>query len=384
MSNRRKSYYDTTNNSNCVGYEDEQTWTLLGDTDDHPRVSNKISRPEKRFKSSNVSVNDVPFAVDFSQSGGTGGGGLLQSGPILRRARDANAHQDQIGSNTYRDQANLSRGPEASRFVPSNSFQPVYHGDSHESSRLTCNPFSNSQAIDLSQINDCSKSQSDYLYYSIQPNDTLHSISVRYSCPVASIKRLNNIWSDQEFFARSRLKLPVGKFGLLSDVIGDQVDTEHNDGSKPEGSVVTNDIRDRSADEIPTKQGSCGIPDRSLYVNQGIDVFKRESEQSGIGTSNMFNNLDKIIAKGRTDALSYEAHANEIMEALVQGGNIICDDPHLVSARREAETLLNDMSDSDLSYSGLILFIFIVCLICPLAYVIYLEESHHLESNKIS
>lgn len=196
-----------------------------------------------------------------------------------------------------------------------------------------------------------SQQPTEYIYYTLQPSDTLHNISVRFSCPLAEIRRLNQLYSDQDFYAFTKLKLPVGRLRLITDLI----------------EPATNHV-------APIQPTSPTLIHTSLDEQQGGDQI--------------FKNVDTRIESARKAASSYENHASEIMQSLAQGGNLVADDdecnkldPRRI-AQREAETLLNDMTDYGLSYNGLILFVFIVCLICPLAYVIYLEETQHHEINK--
>ncbi|TRY79173.1 hypothetical protein TCAL_16102 [Tigriopus californicus] len=43
----------------------------------------------------------------------------------------------------------------------------------------------------------------------IQAGETLHTISLKYNIPVAELKRVNNLFQDNEFFALQSLKLPL-------------------------------------------------------------------------------------------------------------------------------------------------------------------------------
>lgn len=215
---------------------------------------------------------------------------------------------------------------------------------SHETSSET----SYSRTIELSHSD--RSVNSDFVYYTVQPGDTLQNLSVKFSCPVASIKRLNYIWTDQEFHAKSKLKLPVGKFRLITEAIDQQ-----------------------SPFYFQEQQ------------SQSLDTTAELDHDSDV----VFKALDKNIERAKAATRSYDANAKAIMKTLAEGGNIVHDINHNSDpsnlARMEAETLLIDMSDGGLSYSCLILFMFIFCLICPLAIVIYLEETtlHSHEPNKI-
>ena len=49
----------------------------------------------------------------------------------------------------------------------------------------------------------------------IQPSDSLVSLSIKYKVPIAELKRVNNILTDQGFFALKKIKIPVKPFSLI-------------------------------------------------------------------------------------------------------------------------------------------------------------------------
>ena len=49
----------------------------------------------------------------------------------------------------------------------------------------------------------------------IQPSDNLASLSLKYRVPIAEIKRVNNILTEQGFYALKRIKIPVKPYSLL-------------------------------------------------------------------------------------------------------------------------------------------------------------------------
>ena len=53
----------------------------------------------------------------------------------------------------------------------------------------------------------------------VQPGDTLAKLSLKYSIPVAELKRVNNILSDQYFYALKRIKIPVRTASLLTELL---------------------------------------------------------------------------------------------------------------------------------------------------------------------
>lgn len=53
----------------------------------------------------------------------------------------------------------------------------------------------------------------------IQEGDTLNAVALQYCCTVADIKRVNNLISDQDFFALRSIKIPVKKFSSLTETL---------------------------------------------------------------------------------------------------------------------------------------------------------------------
>ena len=65
----------------------------------------------------------------------------------------------------------------------------------------------------------------------IQPSDTLLSLSLKYNVPIAELKRVNNILTDQGFYALKRIKIPVKPYSLLlPDVHGSERGQNNNNG----------------------------------------------------------------------------------------------------------------------------------------------------------
>ena len=64
----------------------------------------------------------------------------------------------------------------------------------------------------------------------IQPGESLTSISLKYNVHVAELKRVNNLLTENEFFALKRIKIPVKPSSLLTELLPNQTQG-NNDGS---------------------------------------------------------------------------------------------------------------------------------------------------------
>lgn len=73
-----------------------------------------------------------------------------------------------------------------------------------------------------------SQSPDQTIQCDIQPSDTLLSLSLKYNVPLAELKRVNNILSDQGFYALKRIKIPVRPHSLLLPDVHDRRNRNNN------------------------------------------------------------------------------------------------------------------------------------------------------------
>lgn len=116
---------------------------------------------------------------------------------------------------------------------------PNNHPNNHQTNQR--NPFNNLENHhDLSTVNDpkyelkqrgnnngaAARPQAtnkddaiELVEYCIKPNDSLLSISLSCNCSVEELKRVNRLINDREFYGLRFIKIPVRKYGLLSEVL---------------------------------------------------------------------------------------------------------------------------------------------------------------------
>lgn len=278
--------------------------------------------------------------------------------------------------------------------------------------------------------------------YSLKPGDTLQNLSVRFACPIASIKRLNNIISDQEFYGLSSIKLPVGKLGVIQETLETSksnqdfpgiysddllaiVNNDNNNSARfnpahdhdgnPTGKIITKSMKTATAistHDTINEMNSCHVlptimnqamqskssrqpttktqPDLTITKDNHIttsshsnneitSLYSNQPDRSN-SLESIYKDLDKSVARAKLAAEFIEQKATDLVQTITENestqtklddNNISENNPSIRSIQQIEEGL----TDLGLSVHGLILFIFIICLIGPLAYVIYLEET---------
>ena len=104
----------------------------------------------------------------------------------------------------------------------------------------------------------------------IQPADTLLSLSLKYNVPIAELKRVNNILTDQGFYALKRIKIPVRPYSLLLPDV-------HERGRNNNGWVVENSKNSPTLSSNLSSRVSTGCS--SPYSELGEEEVEGEQQQ---------------------------------------------------------------------------------------------------------
>ncbi|GFU04857.1 lysM and putative peptidoglycan-binding domain-containing protein 3 [Nephila pilipes] len=193
--------------------------------------------------------------------------------------------------------------------------------------------------------------RSELLYLKIEEGDTLQSISIKYQCPIADIKRANNIMSSQEFYGLKHLKIPVKKHSLLTEILTASPETNFNSTivEETDPSVHTINIGIGAAGRCPSPQDSAAF-------------FKRMDED-----------LVKIMLSTNTQKESLEAAAVALTTPQIQP---LVKDPY-------------NTVDCGIQWNYLLLIMLIIVVVIPAAVALYMymrtsHEPQHAYTNDSS
>lgn len=181
---------------------------------------------------------------------------------------------------------------------------------------------------------------SELLYLKIEEGDTLQSISIKYQCPIADIKRANNIMSTQEFYGLKLLKIPVKKHSLLTEILTASPETKSSSTiiEETDPSIHTINIGIGAAGRCPSPQDSAAF-------------FKRMDED-----------LVKIMLSTNTQKESLEAAAVALTTPQIQP---LVKDPY-------------NTVDCGIQWNYLLLIMLLIVIVIPaaVALYIYMRSSH--------
>jgi hypothetical protein len=182
-----------------------------------------------------------------------------------------------------------------------------------------------------SLLSDCNRKETtEYIYYDIQEGDTLHGICLRYACSVSQVKRLNRLMTDQDFHGLTRLKLPLGKFGLLEDLLQQRDQTRHKSSPGSALSVTTR-----------TNQ-------QAITIEDNEDLLRKD----------IFEDLDSDVERAKAAAADFEKRVAADYDKLEEVA-------HLPEFPKE---------NLGLSLKKLLILILFACLVIYLVYNLSIDD----------
>lgn len=187
--------------------------------------------------------------------------------------------------------------------------------------------------------------QEQTLEAEIRPNDTLASLSLRFNCTVADIKRLNKIHNDNEIFALKIIRVPLTAQNVLIDTLPKVHKSGTNSPKSPSGEMHSKIIHEEKLDE------------KLLIASVSNAVIAKPE-----------NAVDRPIT-GEVDAEDLSDLSEPLLVERQFRGY-----PMAIRAPKNDFLSFNG-SDCDLNWFLLLIFILALCVIVPLIYV-YLVYEH--------
>ncbi|XP_048360477.1 lysM and putative peptidoglycan-binding domain-containing protein 3 isoform X1 [Sphaerodactylus townsendi] len=133
----------------------------------------------------------------------------------------------------------------------------------------------------------------------IQEGDTLNAIALQYCCSVADIKRLNNLITDQDFFALRSIKIPVKKFSVLTET---HCFTKSRQVSRSASTSHSADFPDATHT----------LENTTETVGNFLKVVDRDIEQIVKCNATKRENLNEVVSALSTQQPSFEAEGKPI------------------------------------------------------------------------
>lgn len=135
--------------------------------------------------------------------------------------------------------------------------------------------------------------------------ETLQSIALKYGCRTSELKRLNNLIRDQDFYALTVIKVPVKRFGLLTELIEEEKEAKKLSKVPKDSSDV---LEVMEANEINEDEDEIDDSDsRSLLIRKVSirDAFGTQSRDAASFLQKMDSDIHNIISstKLRMDSL---------------------------------------------------------------------------------
>ncbi|XP_046373576.1 lysM and putative peptidoglycan-binding domain-containing protein 3-like [Haliotis rufescens] len=201
------------------------------------------------------------------------------------------------------------------------------------------------------------ESEPSFFDKELSEGDTLQKIALQYSCPVSELKRINNLIRDQDFYALRKIKVPIRRYGVLSEIIEEEkkkkpretFSTELNSASYMEetGPLLENYDDPESSHDLSDPDTQMKII-RTLSIRDNINSQSREAE-------NFLKSMDKDLSKMKKS----RGDRNSLDEVI----SVLTNKTFYPLERRKSQAY--NGADCGMSYRTIIATVIVLCIVIP-------------------
>ncbi|XP_072051042.1 lysM and putative peptidoglycan-binding domain-containing protein 3-like [Amphiura filiformis] len=195
----------------------------------------------------------------------------------------------------------------------------------------------------------------------ILPTDSLQLFSLQYGCPMSEIKRINNLINDQDFHARTKIKLPVRLHGLLQE-------EDEEKRRRPEAFKTSADALTTSVESLDEPTSPSGDESYDEHMYRTISIRMKDESDKRKFLKRMDKDLQKICEQTKTSKDSLDEVTKELTT------------PRFYPLRNSGNSKwLSEIHCEDISWKYLVLIIILVIAGSAVAVVAFLTYMKHEE-----
>lgn len=231
-------------------------------------------------------------------------------------------------------------------------------------------------------------SEPAYVQHQVINGDTIQSLSIKYACPISELKRVNHLIRDQDLFGLKHIKVPVKKYGIISETCeqnnlsADATQSassqknctdRHNESRSKHGETWTDVAEENHLHLIDTVDSDCNLsdPDTQRRVIQTLsirDMMQSQTKEAEEFLRNMDRDLEILRESTRTNRHSLDEVISVLTNKSIQPLN------------KGSSRLLcaGEGADCGLRYKNIVLVVLSIAVIVPLLLLLYFKYIMHM------
>lgn len=187
-----------------------------------------------------------------------------------------------------------------------------------------------------------------YVEHQIKDGDSLQKLSLIYRCPVAELKRVNRLFSNQEFYALKKVRIPVKNYSILTEILPTAECSNGNSGI--DGQAI-----------------------RTFHIGIGKVLNGEERTEAAA----FLKKMDEDLVRIRESTKLYKDSLEEVTETLTS--------PQFKPLVDKTKEECNG-ADCGLQWKTLIVIIIVLILVLPIVIILYVQISKisHPETSELT
>merc|ERR1712156_1274241 len=268
-------------------------------------------------------------------------------------------------------------------------FEVKYSGDSNLAvSKKRTRKLSDDEVYNLVDVGNAPKAPplDQCVEAEVQPGDTLTKISLKYNIPVAELKRVNNIISENQFYALKRIKIPVRAASLLTELLPSVHQSKGE--AKLENGWYVREVPSPvqsgtgASSTVPSSPPSETEFELVQLRGNGSHLESLPTTQEAVGTSKQMKrakrflkNVDKDLAriKERLDIDDDTETDNEDNDEIIKNTSLIIRGDSINGENYEENNGFVDSIRASKSRTACVLFVIVITVV----FIVILIFAHH-------
>lgn len=209
----------------------------------------------------------------------------------------------------------------------------------------------------------------DFVEWAVKPGDTLSSLSLKSGCTISHLKRANNLMTDQDFYALSVIRIPVKRYGILSEVL--VMDNNGTTGSQ------------ETADLLGLNQDKASVVDDDDGRTSGLSISSNGHADGCNDAQKFIQNLDKEVTSIKEVMVKRSGGTRTSLS--LANNEIPLPLRHPISGTPVApgSSFHCDGADGGLTIYHALILALVICILVPVIYV-FVAEEHQMEMSNHS
>jgi len=239
-----------------------------------------------------------------------------------------------------------------------------------------------------------------YIDYVLNTEDSLHSLSMKFSVNVSELKRINFLQNDRDIYALKTLKIPIKPYSLLAEQYADQLKYTDSNLTRLNTNILDFDYETQASSTVDSENEFSDTGTQQVIENETFIIGysengeslaeteffhvnddkspllndnrnSRELESNKTGTNKQYKEAKRYLKKMDNNLETLKNQNNELITNVTKNEQLIPILDASYSIENTNRRNFSKFSNLNLNVRDLLIFACLIVIIFPLIFYIY-------------